>query len=247
MATRRPSLLFVASALALAPRASAEESVVASDATTEPVAAAAAKDASDAHLELFALGGYMTPPVAGGVTPFGLGGGGGIALDVGHVYVGGRILAYGGGSDDSGSSERALLYGLEAGSTIRVTPGFALRPFVGAGGASIAHTLPPSSTTSTSSSTGGFASVVPRPDVITQATSISTGSGRGGAGGSSADTVTVSTWYVEPGIVAMATFPSGAYVGLRLSALYFPSVQYGDDTSATWLSYATHLTLGYAF
>ena len=219
----------------------------AQEASAPEAAAAPIAGANDPKVEIFARGGYMSTPVGGGVTPFGLGGGGGLGLVVGPVFVGGSVVAYAGGSDDTGTKEHALLYGGETGVALKLSPAFSLRPFVGVGAATITHSIPNAATPTTTSALPpvGGASKVPIPDVITQATGVSAGGGGGGGGGgsggssgsgsggsSSTTDVTTTSLYFEPGVLAMASIGSGAYVGLRLSALYFPSVSYGGSESA---------------
>ncbi len=244
------SLSLSAALLAGASRARAQdEHTVVVDPASEPAppsaepprpAEALPEEPSLVHFELLARGGYMTPAVHGGITPFGLGAGGGIGLAIGHVYLGGGIIAYSGGRDATGSSEHSLLYGIETGYELRVpAAAFTLRPFVGAGGATITHSIP-----ITAPANGPVSVAVKPPDVITQATG-----GSGGGGGSAATTSdsVVNAIYVEPGVLAMFMAPSGLFAGLRASVLYFPSVSYGADGSAKWLPYAFHLTLGDRF
>jgi hypothetical protein len=198
-----PSALFVLAAILAGGEARAQDEGA-------PPVASAPPAASPTHFELFARGGYMTTPVGGGVTPFGFGGGAGLGLSIGAVYVGASVVDYAGASDDAGTSEHALLYGGEVGGNARAAPWLTLRPFVGAGGASITHSMTTSVALSTSATGARRASA---PDVITQATSIG-GGGGGGSGGlgggvSTSDTTTA-TYYVEPGLAAIVSTDSGA-------------------------------------
>ena len=224
--------------LAIAPRAVAQEAAAAA------VAGVAAEP--PARFELFARGAFVSPPVRGGVTPFGLGGGAGVGVALGPIYLAGSVLGFAGGSDDTGASEHAFVFGGEVGYELRPAPRFTLRPFFGVGGASVTHAIPNASTTSTTVTPTVRGALAQAPDVITQATSSSGGGGGGGGSSSSTDTV-VTTYFLEPGVAAIYAAPSGVYAGVRASVLYFPHVSYDASTSASWLPYGLALQVGQRF
>ena len=221
----------------LAPARAQEEMAVA----PEPEAPVAAH-ASNAHFEIFARGGYMTPPVRGGLSPFGFGGGGGVAFTIGSVYLAASVIDYAGESDGAGGSEQALLYGTEVGYEVRPTSALTVRPFFGVGGASITD----ATTTSVTPTPAGIRNArgaAQIPDVITQATS----SSGGGATGSGTTETVVSTFFLEPGVAATLSSTAGAFVGARVSAVYFPRVAYSSDTFASWLPWSLQLSVGQRF
>jgi hypothetical protein len=201
------------------------------------------------HLELSARGSYATPPVRGGITAFGVGGGVGADFVFSHVVLGASVMAYGGGGDGFGSSESSVLYGAEAGYEIRATPVVSVRPMLGLGAASITHTLPPSESVSAAALTAqSRRSRVTSPvDVVTQSSSVSSGGGGGGVGGAIATSVSSTALYVAPGVVTAFVLSPATLAAIGGRILYLPNVPYGSDASAKWLSYSLDLNLAVRF
>lgn len=194
---------------------------------TEPIATpsqasvAVVHEGGDLDVELGALATYVSPPIRGGVNPFGAGFGGRVGLVYSGLYVGVSVLDFLGGSDVE-LSYRALLYGLELGYGARL-PAFAgtlltLRPQLGVGDAAVYYTDPHLAA-----------------DVVTSASS-----------GGSSDTLTVNSIYVEPALSLILA--SGAhFVALRGSSLIIPGIQYGGADATTWLCYGARLEAGFVF
>ena len=184
------------------------------------------------EFEIAAKGLFTSNPIRGATTPMGLGGGGRLGLVIHHVYFGATVVAYRGGSDDAGTSERMVMYGLEAGYGIRVSERVTLRPLVGFGSTSVAHTIanPPIDPNHP-----------PPPDVVTSA------SGSSGSTSSPFSTTSVNALYLEPSFTAFYIFPTRTFVGVTASALYLPSVSIESGSSVTWLSYGMGLQLGQRF
>jgi hypothetical protein len=193
------------------------------------------------HFELGARGSYASPPVRGGVNPLGFGAGGGLDFVFAHLVLGASVTAYAGASTDSGTSERAVLYGIEAGYELRPRPWLAIRPMFGLGGAMITDTVPIAPVTPIQ---GGAVARGSSPvDVVTQATSIS---GGGGAAATSNSTV-VNALYLAPGVLTTVALSSGSFIGVGGRVLYFPNVSYSYDSSAKWLAYSLDLNAGLRF
>ena len=174
-------------------------------------------------VELGAVASYVTPPIRGGVNPFGAGFGGRIGLAYAGVYVGISVLDFLGGTDVD-VSYRAMLYGLELGYGLRV-PAFGrtvltVRPQIGVGDAAVYYTDPRLAA-----------------DVVTSAS---------GSSSSSSDTLTVNNVYVEPALSVMLASGSH-FAALRTSALVIPGIQYGGADATTWLCSSTRLELGFVF
>lgn len=202
------------------------------------------------RVELTARGSYATPPIRGGITAFGVGGGVGADFVFWHVVLGVSVLAYGGGSDGFGSSESSVLYGAEGGYEIRASPVVSVRPMFGFGAASITHTLPPSDSDSTGGALSGQSRgphVTSPVDVITQSSSVSSGGGGGGASGDIATSVSVTALYVAPGVVTTFVLSPATLAAVGGRILYLPNVPYGSDASAKWLSYSLDVDLGVRF
>jgi hypothetical protein len=171
--------------------------------------------------ELAATASYVSPPIRGGVNPFGAGFGGRLGIAYDDWYLGIRVIDYLGGSDVD-LSYRALLYGVELGYGIRfpILAGslLTLRPEVGVGDAAVYYTNPALTA-----------------DVVTSA-----------SGSSASDTLTVNAIYVEPAIAVRWT-SSGRFVELHGSTLVLPGISYGGATATTWLCESAQLDLGLRF
>lgn len=213
--TVAPSIIFLL-AIACGKDARADETIAA-----QPVATT-----SNTTFEIGGVASYLTPPVHGGTTPFGLGFGGRVGFSFSDIYMGASVIQYLGGTDVD-TSDRALLYGMEFGYGPRF-PAFGgafvtVRPTVGVGGAAVSHTDP---------------SLLSKADVVTSAS---------GGGGPASDTVTVTYLYVQPGITGILASGSH-FVALDTSALVIPSISYGGASQpSTWLSFGTRVELGFVF
>ena len=174
--------------------------------------------------EISASAGYVTPPIRGGTTPFGAGLAARLGGNIGALYLGGRIAGFLGGSDVD-VTDRSVLYGLELGYSLRAVTTESIRltfrPQLGLGGLTVFHTDPSSATAQV--------------DVVSSA-----------SGGSSSDTTTVSTVYVEPSLPLLLA--SGTmFFGLRPSVLVVPRIAYSGAEAATWLCYGLQAELGVRF
>jgi hypothetical protein len=175
------------------------------------------------ELELGAKAGYLSPPTAGYVSPFGVGLGGRLGAVFSGFYVGVSVVDYLGGGEGS-ISERSLLYGVDVGYGFRLGEAgggfFVLRPQLGAGGVSVSRT---------DSS---------KVDVISTASGTVAGSGQ---------TTTASNLYLEPSLGL--TYTNGAhYVAVYGDALVVPNFQYDAMSGAvTWTSYGARLEAGFRF
>jgi hypothetical protein len=196
------------------------------------------------HYELGAQAVYTMPPIRGGTNQFG--------FILSHVYVGGSVVSYLGGTDVD-TSESALLLGGEVGYDIGTPLGdgwFTLRPQVGVGGVQITRKDP--SLLSVASAVTTRAAKLGKPDVITQATSsrpapaspaagTSGTSGTPGTSGSTgsssgaSDTITVSNVYVQPGITALYSADL-FFVGANANVLIVPGLDYGGY-STSWFAF----------
>jgi hypothetical protein len=229
----------------------------------------------DVHVDLGARGGFASAPIAGAINPLGLGGGIGAGVVLGHVYLGAGFARFAGGTDPEGNGEHSFLYGAEAGYEIHITPRFWLRPAAGFGGATITRTTPAITAAPASAPpppvSGGFPSAgaqskVAPLDVVSGATPVqqpqpnpnplpnpnnpittTTTSTTSSAGSGGYNSTSQQAWYAEPSVTALFWLFSGAYAGVRASALVMPNVSYGSDGSASWVSYAASAQVGYRF
>jgi hypothetical protein len=194
--------------------------VAARPAATEASAAAAV--GPSVTVELAGEASYVTPPIRGGATPFGVGFGARAGLELSGLYVGVRILDFLGGRDVD-VSYRAMLYGLDLGYGIRL-PAFGravwlVRPPVGLGDAAVSYTDPSLAA-----------------DVVTTASGTA----------SASDTITVNNVFVEPGLTLELV--SGSYfVALDGSLLVLPGIAYGGADRTTWLMDGLRMELGLRF
>jgi hypothetical protein len=236
-------VLAIAVAILASPRSARGEGD--GEAAPAPDPVLAVETARRSRFELAGVAGYVSPPIRGGTTPFGAGFGGRVGLALPHLYLGARLTGFLGGTDID-VTERSILYGGEAGYSVRLaTSGdayFVLRPQIGFGGASIIRTDPSLLATSTSTpSVGRSGRTRPNVDVVSAA-SVSSGGGGGGASGTS-DTTTANGLYVEPAFSAM--WVSGStFVGLLGSVLVLPSITYGGTEPSTWLAYGLAAQVG---
>jgi hypothetical protein len=201
-------------------------------------------------------GGFASAPVGGAVSPLGVGLGVSVGVMIHQVYVGGTLLHFLGGNDGLGNAESSTTYGGEIGYELRLGARYSLRPAFGFGGASVTQTAtiapPPLSASPPVAPTrpGGYAhGTLGSPDVVTQASGVTTGPS-GGGGGTTADTTTstsTTTVYVEPSLTGFVWFSDHAFAGATASYLYFPSVSYGQGLSTSWGSVSGRLQLGYRF
>jgi len=179
--------------------------------------------------------------VRGATNPFGIGFGARLGFLVSHVYFGGSVTSYLGGTDVD-TSESAQLFGGELGYDFGIPVGrgfISLRPQVGLGIVRISRTDP--SLLATSSGTAALTA----PDVITQATRTAGSSGSSGSTTSSSsslrsssspsDTITVSNVYLQPGVTALYSIDI-VYLGANANILIVPGLTYAGD-STTWLSF----------
>ncbi len=183
--------------------------------------------------------GYVTPPIRGGVNPFGAGFGARAGFDLWHLYVGASVMDYLGGTDVD-ATDQALLVGLELGWNGRVNPYLTLRPELGLGDTILSHTEP---------GTMSVAATPGTPDVVTSAsgTTTSTGgsSGTPGSPGSGGVTTTVKNLYVQPSFTALFTYRR-FFGGLSGGVLVVPGILYGPAPAqeTTWICYSAELQLG---
>ena len=194
------------------------------------------KPASYEGVELAGIAGYLSPPVRGGTTPFGLGFGARLGLAYEHLYLGVRGMGYLGGSDVD-ITDQSLMAGGEIGYGLHLASGSAgrltLRPLVGAGGAVIFHTDPSLLKNASTTTSGGRSRSV---DVVSSAS---------GRGGGASDVTTVSSVYLRPALVLM--YSTGSFfAGAETSAVLLPAIAYGGE-SATWLSYGLEGQIGCRF
>lgn len=217
------------------------------DALALDVAPAAALE-DPHHYELSALAAYTTAPIRGATNPFGTGFGARFGLVFSHVYFGGIVADYLGGTDVD-TSETALLFGGELGYDV-ATPlaggWLTLRPQAGLGLVTITRTDP--SLLTAGSATATRSASLRKPDVITQATSSSAGSSSSSTGSSSSssgpsDKITLSNVYLQPGVTLL--YGSGVtFAGLNANLLVVPGIHYSDSTS-TWVSYGFEGRFGF--
>jgi hypothetical protein len=177
--------------------------------------------------DLFEVAGraaYVSPPIHGGVNPFGGGFGarGGFVLS--GFYVGGTFMDFLGGSD-GGATDQALLVGAEVGYGFRLSRYLTLRPSFGVGDAIVSHTEP----------SGGV-------DVVSSASSNASGSS-----GSSA-TTKVANVYLQPGVSTRFAWQH-YFVAIDFDVLVLPDVTYGPPPvdASTWLSYSVGGAVGLRF
>jgi hypothetical protein len=182
---------------------------------------------SNTRWELGAKGAYTTPPIRGGTTPFGVGFGGRIGLEISDVYVGVSVVNYFGGKDID-IADHALLYGGEVGYGFKFPVDEAkktvilVRPQIGLGGMTLFHVDPSLLKSS--------------PDVVTSA------SGRS----SRSDTTTVDSLYVEPAVTVLYA-SSSYYGGISGTVLVLPGIQYSGAEPSTWVSYGLQMQAGLRF
>jgi len=206
--------------------------------------------ASPAVFEFGARGGYVTPPIRGGTTPFGAGFGGRLGFNAGNVYLGISIVRYLGGTDVT-LSNYAFVYGAELGYSFpiaRVLSGsLILRPHVGGGAASIFHVDPSTTSSSGTSATSRTRNQSLPVDVVTQASSsATTGTTSSRSSSTVSNTTTVNGAYVDPGVSFL--FASGpTYAGITAHSLILPSLSYGGAEATTWLSYGLEGQIGLRF
>lgn len=225
------------------------------DAVTD--AAPSSGDPLRPHWELAATGGYMSPPIRGGTSPFGAGFGGRLAYAPSAWTFAGFL-----GATDTGSANRAWKYGGEVGRGFGFALGgswLVLRPHVGAGGVTVIHTDTTTSSSGSTTTTTGRSRTRPasvtvdmNTDVITAASSSSaTGTSSATSSVSSlfagdANSTNVTSYYLEPGVALLLT--SGTFfVGADASVLVLPSIAYGGSDPMTWVTYGLSGQVGLMF
>lgn len=216
MSSRFPFPL-VAAALAIA---WAPHSLAAEDLPAAPAAK---------QWELAAQGVYATPPIRGGITPFGAGFGARVGHGTTGVYVGVRGAYFLGGSEID-VADNAILGGAELGYGFRVGR-LVVRPLVGLGGLRITHVDPTQGGTVAGSARVRHGGGV-QPDVV---------SGASGASGAS-----VYTFWIGPALTALVAW-DGAFVGVDTSMLVLPSVAYAGGAPQTMLTYTLGAQAGLRF
>jgi hypothetical protein len=213
--------------------------------------------------ELAGVVSYLTPPIRGGTSPFGVGFGGRLGSTVGGLYLGAAVVDYL-GQTDVDATTHAVLYGGELGYGIPLTDlggaELTLRPQVGVGGLTIFFTEPNAAAAAARSSS--TVQVKPNVDVVTTATArgaVSSSSGSGSSGGpttsssssssssaSATTTTTVSTVYLRPG-VALVLSSRSTFAGLTADVLVIPGLTYAGSNPMTWISYGLGGQLGVRF
>lgn len=195
------------------------------DASAEaPVAAPAER--SSTTWEVAGIASYLTPPIRGAANPFGAGFGGRFGVSFGHLYLGATAVDFLGGQDVD-LTTHAIVYGGEVGYQLQRPLGsmaLTFRPMVGLGGMSVMYSTPATSSSSSSSSR--------QVDVVSNA-----------SGGSSTNTTSVFALYVQPGATLVLS-GSWAFVALKGSALFSPSVSDGLGGSEAWFVYGLDGELG---
>jgi hypothetical protein len=176
----------------------------------------------DLEVELGGQFSYLSPPVRGGVNPFGAGFGGHLGLAFrGGLYLGISAVDFLGGKDVD-LSYRSLLVGVDVGwalpFAISGSTSLTLRPQLGVGDAAIYFTDPT------------------QVDVVTSAS----------GGSSSSDTTVVNNVYLRPGLTAMLS-GGGHFVALDAGVLVVPGIAYGGADPTTWVSYGAQAQLGFRF
>jgi hypothetical protein len=87
-------------------------------------------------------GGYLSPPIRGGTTPFGAGFGGAFGFTVSHIYIAASMIYFLGGTDVA-ISDHSLFYGLDFGYHLKLldvgSGAFVLRPQISSGGVTTAR------------------------------------------------------------------------------------------------------------
>jgi hypothetical protein len=168
--------------------------------------------------------GYVTPPIRGGVNPFGAGVGARLGFDVWRLYLGASFMSYLGGSD-GGATDTSLLAGVALGYNGRIGQHVTLRPEVGVGDTILSHTEPATATTA---------------DVVTSASGSSSGGGTGGV------TTTVKNVYVTPALTLLVSY-GRFFLALDGGLLVVPGILYGPAPAeeTTWLSYTLHGQVGF--
>ncbi len=194
--------------------------------------------------ELGATASYVTPPIRGGTTPFGVGLGARVGFNVSHLHFGVDVVYFLGGTDVT-LSDRALLFGGVVGYDVvlwelpAIHSTLVLRPLAGVGDAAISHSDPATTTTQTTPST--------QPDVVTTASGRTVSVGGGSSGGTtSSDTTTIHNVYVRPALSLMLV-TDWHYVALEGSMLVVPGIGYGGADPTTWISYGARIDLGVRF
>jgi len=170
--------------------------------------------------EVAGRAGYVSPPIHGGVNPFGGGFGARAGFVLSGFYLGATFMDFLGGSD-GGASDQALLLGGEAGYGFRLPPYVTVRPRLGVGAAILTHAEP-----------GGGV------DVVSSASS-SSGSG---------PPTTVAHVYLQPGVSTLFAWQH-YFVAIDFDVLVVPVITYGPPPAeqTTWLSYSVGGALGLRF
>ncbi len=184
--------------------------------------APSASDSNNLGVEVAGEVTYVTPPIRGGATPFGVGLGARAGLAISGFYVGVSVIDFF-GAKDVDVSYRALLYGLEVGYGARTaafgSASWVLRPRLGIGNAAVSYTDPSLAA-----------------DVVTSASGTS----------SASDTLTVNNVYLQPGVTL--ELASGAhFAAIDGSMLVLPGITYGGADTTTWISYGAQVQLGFCF
>jgi hypothetical protein len=218
----------------------------------ESAAPAVAAAASTTTWEVGGKTSYLSPPINGGLNPFGVGLGGRLGVSIGALYIGATVVDYFGGTDGD-LTAHAITYGGEGGYTFQLGNGFNLRPSLGIGGITALYTTPnttSSSTTTTTPSRSGRTQSLQVVDVITTAsTSAGRSSSSGGLFGSSdsnSTTTTTNGLYLQPGVTLMLA-SSWGFAAVKGSAMYVPSISDGVGGSENWLMWGIDGELGLRF
>jgi hypothetical protein len=177
------------------------------------------------HFEIAGRAGYVTPPIHGGVNPFGGGFGARAGFVLAGFYVGGTVMDFLGGSD-GGATDRALLVGLEAGYGLHLGSYVTVRPRLDFGDAILTHTEPGTSV-----------------DVISSATS-----GSSTTSTTSGPTTRVANVYLQPGVTTLFAWRH-YFLAVDFDVLVVPGITYGPTPAeeTTWLSYSVSGALGLRF
>ena len=156
------------------------------------------------------------------MNPFGAGFGARIGYVFHTLYLGGAATYYTGGSERRRTSDRALLFGVQAGIGVPLGRYVTIRPTFGVGDVTLSHDEP-------------LASV----DVVTTAS---------GSSGRSSVTTTTKNAYVEPGFTVIFA-PGVPFAAITGDARIVPGITYGPAPaqSTTWVSYSLEGELGLRF
>jgi hypothetical protein len=225
--------LALAATLALVPHAARAQEVAAQTASPAelPPPATPVPSPPSTRWELAAMGGYLTAPIPGALTPLGGGVGGRFGVALPSLYLGAASTYYFGGSD-GGATESTVLFGGEVGYGIHLAPELVLRPVVGLGGALISHSEPLTASSSTTSTTGRRGG---RVDVVSSAS------------GGNSNTTRITSFYVKPGIVLVYDVSSAIFLGAGADVLVVPKVTYADGSIASWVAYGANAQVGTRF